>query len=49
MMLIFRYFGMDGKTNRETYMTDIAATIAALLKIQMPNGNVGHVISEVLK
>jgi len=30
-------------------MTDIAATIAALLKIQMPNGNVGHVISEVLK
>ena len=39
----------EGKTNRETYMTDIAATIAALLKIQMPNGNVGHVISEVLK
>ena len=39
----------ERKTNRETYMTDIAATIAALLKIQMPNGNVGHVISEVLK
>lgn len=39
----------QGKTNRETYMTDIAPTIAALLHIQMPNGNVGHVITEVLK
>ena len=39
----------EGKTNRETYMTDIASTIAALLKIQMPNGNVGTVISEVIK
>jgi hypothetical protein len=38
-----------GKTNRETYMTDIAPTIAALLKIQMPNGNIGKVISEVMK
>lgn len=38
-----------GKTNRETYMTDIAPTIAALLKIQMPNGSVGNVITEVLK
>ena len=39
----------EGKTNRETYMTDIAATIASLLKIQMPSGNVGQVISEILK
>lgn len=39
----------QGKTNRETYMTDIAATVAALLKIQMPNGSVGQVISEVIK
>ena len=38
-----------GKTNRETYMTDIAPTIAALLKIQMPSGSVGKVIEEVLK
>jgi hypothetical protein len=38
-----------GKTNRETYMTDIAATLAALLHIQMPNGCVGHVITEVMK
>lgn len=39
----------QGKTNRETYMTDIAPTIAAMLRIQMPNGNVGHVITEVMK
>ena len=38
-----------GKTNRETYMTDIAATVAALLHIQMPSGSVGKVIEEVLK
>lgn len=38
-----------GKTNRETYMTDIAPTLAALLKIQMPNGCVGTVIEEILK
>ncbi len=39
----------QGKTNRETYMTDIAPTIAALLKIQMPSGCVGNVIQEVMK
>lgn len=39
----------QGKTNRETYMTDIAPTIAALLQIQMPNGCVGKVITEVIK
>ena len=38
-----------GKTNRQTYMTDIAPTIAALLKIQMPSGCVGKVITEVIK
>jgi len=38
-----------GKTNRETYMTDIAPTIAAILHIQMPNGNVGKVITELVK
>jgi len=37
-----------GMTNRETYMTDIAPTLAALLKIQVPNGSVGKVIAEVL-
>jgi predicted AlkP superfamily pyrophosphatase or phosphodiesterase len=39
----------QGKTNRETYMTDIAPTIAAMLHIQMPNGSIGHVITEVIK
>ncbi|HUS03275.1 MAG TPA: hypothetical protein VMY77_16160, partial [Chitinophagaceae bacterium] len=38
-----------GKTNSETYMTDIAATLAALLQIQMPNGCIGTVIREVFK
>lgn len=38
-----------GKTNRETYMTDISATLAGLLHIQMPNGCIGHVIEEVGK
>ncbi len=38
-----------GKTNRETYMTDIAPTLAALLKIQMPSGSVGKVIEEIVK
>ena len=39
----------SGKTHRETYMTDIAPTLAALLKIQMPNGCVGKVIEELIK
>ena len=38
-----------GNTHRETHMTDIAATLAALLNIQMPNGCVGKVINEVVK
>ena len=39
----------QGKTNRETYMTDIAPTVSALLHIQMPSGCVGKVIEEVMK
>lgn len=38
-----------GSSHKEVYMTDIAATLAALLKIQMPNGCVGKVIEEVMK
>jgi arylsulfatase A-like enzyme len=38
-----------GKTNREIYMTDIAPTVAALLRIQMPSGCVGKVIEEVTR
>ncbi|MFN8251958.1 MAG: alkaline phosphatase PafA [Ferruginibacter sp.] len=39
----------QGKTYRTTSMADIAPTLAALLKIQMPNGNVGKVITELVK
>jgi predicted AlkP superfamily pyrophosphatase or phosphodiesterase len=38
-----------GELNREVHMTDIAATVAALLKIQMPNGCIGKVVTEALK
>jgi predicted AlkP superfamily pyrophosphatase or phosphodiesterase len=48
--LLFYGWGIrQGRLNRETYMTDIAPTIAALLRIQMPGGSVGHVITEALK
>lgn len=33
-----------GKTNRQTYITDIAPTICSLVHIQMPNGCVGNAI-----
>ena len=39
----------QGHTNRETYMTDIAATITAMLHVQMPSGCVGKVVEEALK
>ena len=46
-LLFFGWNVKPGKTNREIYMTDISATIAAMLHIQMPNGCVGHVITEI--
>lgn len=36
-----------GKTNKTYYMTDIAATLAAMLHIQMPNGSIGSPITEI--
>jgi predicted AlkP superfamily pyrophosphatase or phosphodiesterase len=48
-LLFYGWKIKPGKTNRETYMTDIAATVAALLHIQMPSGCVGEPISEVLR
>ncbi|HTM93145.1 MAG TPA: alkaline phosphatase PafA [Flavisolibacter sp.] len=36
-----------GVSNREIHMQDIAPTLAALLRIQMPNGSIGNVIEEV--
>lgn len=48
--LIFMGWGIkQGHITRETDMTDIAPTVAALLHIQAPNGNIGQPISEVLK
>lgn len=39
----------QGKTYRPVEMTDIAATVAALLRIQMPNGCIGKPIVEIIK
>ncbi|WP_264431976.1 hypothetical protein [Flavobacterium agricola] len=36
-----------GKNYNQIYMTDIAPTIAALLKIEEPNGNIGKPVVEV--
>lgn len=48
--LVFMGWGIQhGSSVRETHMTDIAATIAALLHIQAPNGCIGQPIGEVLK
>ncbi len=38
-----------GSTNRQTNMSDISATLAALLHIQEPNGSIGKPIEEVMK
>jgi predicted AlkP superfamily pyrophosphatase or phosphodiesterase len=47
--LLFMGWGVNhGNTTRETHMTDIAATVAALLHIQAPNGCIGKPISEVM-
>ena len=48
--LVFYGWGIKhGSLNRETYMTDISATVASLLHIQMPSGCIGKVIPEVMK
>ncbi|KAF0241325.1 MAG: type I phosphodiesterase/nucleotide [Chitinophagaceae bacterium] len=48
--LLFYGWGIKkGSLNKEVYMHDIASTLAALLHIQMPSGNIGHPIEEVLK
>lgn len=46
--LVFMGWGIKpGASNKTHYMTDIAPTLAALLHIQMPNGNVGEPITEI--
>ncbi|MFW0718797.1 alkaline phosphatase PafA [Pedobacter sp. N23S346] len=46
--LVFMGWGIKpGASNKTHYMTDIAPTLAALLHIQMPSGNVGEPITEI--
>lgn len=48
--LIFMGWGIQkGKSFKTAYMTDIAPTLAALLRIQIPNGSIGSPIVEVFK
>lgn len=48
--MVFMGAGINkGRTTKNTSMSDFAPTLAALLKIQMPSGNVGDVISEAIK
>ncbi|MBC7746174.1 MAG: alkaline phosphatase family protein [Flavobacterium sp.] len=48
--LIFMGWGIKpGKTYEATGMIDIAATLASLLKIQMPNGCIGRPIATALR
>ncbi|SCB84812.1 Predicted pyrophosphatase or phosphodiesterase, AlkP superfamily [Chitinophaga costaii] len=48
--LVFMGWGIHpGHTNRLVGMTDIAPTIAALLHVQMPSGNIGKVVEEITK
>lgn len=48
--LIFMGWGIKhGAINRTVLMSDISPTLAALLHIEMPNGNVGKVITEVVR
>ncbi|WEK71195.1 MAG: alkaline phosphatase family protein [Candidatus Chryseobacterium colombiense] len=47
--LIFMGWGIkNGKSDTDYYMTDIAPTISALLRIEFPSGTVGNPIIEVL-
>jgi predicted AlkP superfamily pyrophosphatase or phosphodiesterase len=47
--LIFMGWGIkNGESNKEFNMTDIAPTLASLLRIQFPSGNIGNPIVEVL-
>ncbi len=48
--LLWMGWGINkGRSNHVRYMTDIAPTLAALLRIQMPNGAIGKPITEVIK
>ncbi|WP_207535849.1 alkaline phosphatase PafA [Desertivirga arenae] len=47
--LVFMGWGIkQGRSSQQYFMTDIAPTLAALLRIQEPNGNIGKSIQEVM-
>lgn len=48
-LLWFGWQVKPGRTNREVWMTDIAPTVAALLRVQMPSASIGKVIEELAK
>jgi predicted AlkP superfamily pyrophosphatase or phosphodiesterase len=48
-LLFYGYGIKPGRSVKEVYMTDIAPTIAALLRIQMPNGCIGTPLAEAIK
>lgn len=46
--LVFMGWGVrPGRTNRPVYMSDIAPTIAAMLRIQPPSGSIGVPVKEI--
>jgi hypothetical protein len=48
--LVFMGWGVrHGVLYRTVHMTDIAPTVASLLHIQMPDGNIGEAIGEVIR
>lgn len=49
--LVWMGWGINagGRSFRTMGMTDIAPTVAALLNIQVPSGNIGHVIGEAIR
>lgn len=48
--LVFMGWGVrKGRSVQTYYMTDIAPTVSALLRIQMPNGCIGKPIAELMK
>lgn len=48
-LLFMGWHVKKGSTNTPTYMTDIAATVCAMLHIQMPDCCIGNAIQEVWK
>ena len=37
-----------GSSSRQVAMTDIAPTVCAMLRIQAPNGCIGHAVTEIV-